>query len=355
MDHFLKPKDLETSTEDPEAATAFKYWLSTFETFLQTVEARQAAINHDVEVNRKGLLVNFLSPVVYSYVEDCETYEEALVILKRVYVKRKNDVFARHLLATRKQRTAESLQQFLQALKLLSKDCTFQAVSAEQYCEELIRDAFINGLNSQGTRQRILEKDNLSLEAAYEQAYSLERAQQQSIYSQPITVSVVKPPQDRDAFEQHTAVPTSEDALTKDESAVAAVQKNKCFFCVGPYHLRRRCPARNAVCNECGKTGHFAKVCRSKSTCSKSPNISAALLPEHYIASVVGAPVCLQSAIDDIEIQGLPARAMLDSGASDSYVDSEVAKKLGLGCKDRSSSIALASTASAKCTWNRKL
>jgi len=341
--HFLKPKDLETSLEDPEAATAFKYWLATFETFLQAVEAGQAAINPDVEVNKKGLLVNLFSPVVYSYVEDCETYEEALVILKCVYVKRKSDVFARHLLATGKQRTAESLQQFLQALKLLSKDCTFQAVSAEQYREEIIRDTFINGQNFQGIRQRLLEKDDLSLEATYKQAYSLERAQQQSsIYSQPITASAAKPPQDRDAFEQHTAVPTSEDALTKDESAVAAVQKTKCFFCGGPYHLRRRCPTRNAECNECGKTGHFAEVCHSK-----SPNISAALLPEHYIASVVVALACLQSAVVDIEIQGVPVRALLDTGASDSYVDSEVAKRLGSECKGQSSSIALASTGSS--------
>ena len=90
--------------------------------------------------------------------------------------------------------------------------------------------------------------------------------QQSSIYSQPITAFVAKPPQDRDAFEQHTAEPTSEDALTKDESAVAAVQKKKCFFCGGPYHPQRRCPAQNTECNECRKTGHFAKVCRSKST-----------------------------------------------------------------------------------------
>ena len=106
-------------------------------------------------------------------------------------------------------------------------------MSAEQYREELIRDSFINGLNSQGIRLRRLEKDDLSLEAAYEQAYSVERAQKQSsVYSQPITASVAKPPQDRDAFEQHTAVPTSEDALTKDESAVAAVQKKKNAFSV---------------------------------------------------------------------------------------------------------------------------
>jgi len=137
---------------------------------LQTAEAGQAAINPDVEVNRKGLLVNFLSPAVYCYAEDCETYDEALVILKRVREKKKNDVFARHLLAIRKQRTAESLQQFLQALKLLSKECTFQAVSAEQYREELIREAFINGLNSQGIRQTRLEKDDISSEAKDESA-----------------------------------------------------------------------------------------------------------------------------------------------------------------------------------------
>ena len=77
-------------------------------------------------MNKKGLLVNVFSPAFFSYVEDCETYDEALVTLKRVYVKGKNDVFARHIHAAEKRRVAESLEQFLQALNLLSKDCTFQ-------------------------------------------------------------------------------------------------------------------------------------------------------------------------------------------------------------------------------------
>jgi len=80
----------------------------------------------------------------------------------------------------------------------------------------------------------------------------------------------------------------------------------------------------------------------------KIPNIWAALLPEHYIASVVGAPACLQSAVVDIKIQGLPDCALLDTGASDSYVDSDVAsKKLVLEYKGQSSCIALASTTSS--------
>jgi len=73
----------------------------------------------------------------------------------RVYMKRENDVFARHLLATRKKQTVESLQRFLQSLKVLLKNCSFQAASFEQYREVLFRDrdAFINGLNSHAIRQ----------------------------------------------------------------------------------------------------------------------------------------------------------------------------------------------------------
>jgi len=71
-------------------------------------------------------------------------------------------------------------------------------VSAELYREKFIRDAFINGLNSQGIRWRLLQKDDLSLEASNEEVYSLERAQQQfSIYSQPISASVANLQQDR--------------------------------------------------------------------------------------------------------------------------------------------------------------
>jgi len=78
-------KDLKISP-DPVAAAAFNYWLATFETFLRTAEVDQATTNPGVEV-KKGLLADFLSHVVYSYVEDCEMYDEALVVLKRVHVK----------------------------------------------------------------------------------------------------------------------------------------------------------------------------------------------------------------------------------------------------------------------------
>jgi len=121
MDKLLKPKDLDVLPTDSNAASVFKYWIATFESFLQAVETGQAAIDPSVEVNRRGLLVNFLTPSAYQYIEDCETYEAAVAELKRVYVKTKNNVFARHLLATRKQLPGESLQQFPSVSPMVSR------------------------------------------------------------------------------------------------------------------------------------------------------------------------------------------------------------------------------------------
>ena len=73
------------------------------------------------------------------------------------YVKPKNEIFARHILATSKQEQGQPLDQFLKKLRSLSKECDFKAVSADKNKEEAIRDAFISGLISNQIRQRLLE------------------------------------------------------------------------------------------------------------------------------------------------------------------------------------------------------
>ena len=68
--------------------------------------------------------------------------------MKTTFSKKKNDIFARHILATRKQQSDKTFEQFLQALKVPLQDCTFKAVNAEQYRKDLLQDTFINGLSS---------------------------------------------------------------------------------------------------------------------------------------------------------------------------------------------------------------
>ena len=110
--------------------------------------------------------------------------------LEEIFVKPKNSVFCRHLLATRRPQTDESVDQYLQSLKRLAKDSDFQTVTATQTRDEYIRDAFINGITSNHIRQRLLENKTLDLNTAYDQTLTLEMAQRQlASYSQPDSVT----------------------------------------------------------------------------------------------------------------------------------------------------------------------
>ena len=110
-------------------------------------------------------------------------------IYYNVYIKKKNNVYARHLLVSRRQAPTESVSEFLQTLKGLAKECSFDDVSAAVYREELTRDSFINNLSSLSIRQRLLEKYNLTLVQAYELADSLDRAQRQSQHMNQATMT----------------------------------------------------------------------------------------------------------------------------------------------------------------------
>ena len=97
----------------------------------------------------------------YPCVVDAADYEDEVRILKSLYVKTKNTVYARHLLVSRHQLQGETLPEYLQVLKSLAKDCTFSEVTAATYRQELNRDVFINGLSSASIRQTSREsRDN---------------------------------------------------------------------------------------------------------------------------------------------------------------------------------------------------
>ena len=114
MERFLKPDRLNT---DPNASTASRewlHWLRAFENFL--------AVLPQEGLDKLSVLTNYVSPKLFVYIEECTEYDRAIVVLKELFVKPKNEIFARHVLDTRSQQTAESLDEYLQALKTLSKD-----------------------------------------------------------------------------------------------------------------------------------------------------------------------------------------------------------------------------------------
>ncbi|KRX34354.1 Retrovirus-related Pol polyprotein from transposon 17.6, partial [Trichinella murrelli] len=168
LDLFLKPERLDVDPSSPTSSEQWKHWLATFENFL-------AALPQE-NLDKKSLLVNFVSPRIYSSIAVSRSYEDAIQSLNSIFEKLVNEIYARHLLATRKQLQGESLDEFLRALKALAVACDCKAVTAVQYQEELVRDAFVRGIRSQTIRQRLLESRSVDLASIYELASALDAA-----------------------------------------------------------------------------------------------------------------------------------------------------------------------------------
>ena len=256
----------------------------------------------------------------------------------------------------RRQSSNESTAEYLQALKTLSKDCTFRNFTAQQYREELVRDSFINGLSSALIRQRLLENDELSVDRAFELAHNLDRA-----YQHAVSLNTYQTPSA--GYQAATAIPLKKSTLTKqssekfkDKSEIFAASKKKIqrkyYFCGGPMHISRAtCPAKNAVCHGCGKQGHYVKVCRKiKSNTAAAYSLSEFdLNPETKweqprLASVLAiAPECLSHALIKAKMKGKEVDVLIDSGASGNFIDSKVATELKITVHGEGSEISMAS------------
>ena len=330
MDRLLKPQILNVDPGDPLAFKAYKHWIKTFNAFaeaaqqsLQTADQGEDTPNRGVD--KLALLICYLSPEIYELVEDCENYETAKVVLDQTFLKRKNATYARHLLLTREQKLNETIKDYARALKLVAKDCEWRAVSAQEFQNELTRDAFITGLSSPMIKQRLLEEDSVSLEEAICKAEILERAQSQS---SGLTLKL----------------PTS--SISSAASSSFKATKRRCYFCGGNLHAKGRdgCPAKDAYCGGCGKKGHYLKACKSSKRpvaakiseenhellSTTSDDETVAVLTSPCLLSLTGVPPCLESSSIQVKIKNKPVNALVDSGASHSHIDVKAAEWLQL-------------------------
>ena len=261
-----------------------------------------------------------------------------------------------HLLVSRHQSSNESIAEYLQALKTLSKDCTFGNVTAQQYQEELVCNSFINGLSSAFIQQCLLENDELSIDHAFKLADNLDRT-----YQHAVSLNTFQMPSA--GYHTATTIPLERSTLTKqssekfkDKSEIFAAStkkiQHKCYFCSGPMHTSRAmCPAKNAVCHGCGKQGHYIKVCRKiKSNTAAASSLSEfdhnleTVWRQPLLASVVAtAPKCLSHALIKMKMKGKEVDVLIDSGASGNFIDSKLAAELKITVHGGGSEISMAS------------
>ena len=274
MDKYLKPARFSCDPNASGADKQFKHWLRTFQNFIKTINTAAptttatatttettdgdttatAAPADDLKLTT---LTNYVEANVFEYIQDCQSYDEAIETLTKIYVKPVNEIYARYKLSTCQQAEGESLDTFIQNLQRLSKDCNFKEVNAEEHRRGYVRDAFISGIRSREIRQKLLENTDLSMDDVFLQARTLHTAHTNAAQYNSSHVScatnVVSDP------ELYSDSPMS--GIENVENVVAVSAEDNCKYCGFPTHPRSQCPAKKHKCKVCGKSGHWERVC----------------------------------------------------------------------------------------------
>jgi len=242
---------VDPSSED--ASNVFEHWLICLEVYLQASAAFAKS-----DDDKLLILTRHVSHRVFLVIRDAKSYAEAVELLKSRYTRQINELLARHLLATRKQRPGESDDDFVLALNTLARACPWRAVTAREHREDLTRDAFVAGIQSNDIRTQLLARGELDLQKNVKLAISLERvAQYAAVYeaerAAAATGWISQEAPSRDWGGPHAAPVTT----------AAGSRGRKCYFCGQAKHPRSCCPAKDDFCTACGKKGHYAQVCQT--------------------------------------------------------------------------------------------
>ena len=321
MDKLLKPSKLSIDPNSPSAAKEWRHWKRTFISFVNKF------VRDGTDEDKLAALVNCATPDVYEYIDNCDTYEEAEATLEQLYVKRPNDIFARHLLSIEKQKTNQTLEDFRCTLVRLAKDCDFKDVTAVQYRDDMIRDSFINGLCSSEIRQRLLEHKTLTLKEAFQQAVTLDDARRDNrIFGQGSTMEP--------AIEAVNAIEL--ESSEEQENSMVAAAKNVCSKCgSGKSHDFRNCRAKMQTCFKCGERGHYSRAChlqkkrfsaqKYRDKVEKSAAVNE--ISQHLCTTEGCIKHDLNHALVCVTIKGQIFKCLLDTGSSISYIKTAVARK----------------------------
>ena len=310
---FLQPKKLSVDPNSPTAENEWKFWLKTFTNFVEAMPAGEG----EAQINKLNVLTAYLTAPIYKVIAEETTSDNAVAALRRLYVKPRNEIFARHLLATAQQKVGESIDELVLRLNGLSQNCNFVAVNSQAYSDDMKRDSFISGISSTFVRERLLENQTLSFNQAYEKARALKLAEQTSATYFPHMVNSAQVQANRSAVDSdEPSEPSCSAAAVSRQSKISNKGTFMCYFCGSRnWHRRAKCPARDEKCDYCGKIGHYIKCCMSCKTvtkgCVNSPCLSSlsalrSSFPKHVNANV--------------KINDIVARALIDTGSTNSYL-----------------------------------
>ncbi|GFW73116.1 retrovirus-related Pol polyprotein from transposon opus [Trichonephila clavipes] len=189
----------------------------------------------------------------------------------------------------------------------------------------------IRGLKCPRIRQRLLENTSLTLDQAFEQARTLESAEVHAASYMGSSFPV-----------QSTAMKTEDfsDETVTTSAASSSSRSQKCFFCGNDLHSRTVCPARDVTCRNCGKKGHYERVCKSR----PGRNSSNVVASSNTLVAISGSTHCLQKSIIKALVNNIQLSALIDALSSLSFLNEKHVAKCKLKVESYLGKISMANS-----------
>ena len=74
-----------------------------------------AAQEEPTTIDKLEFLVALVNHTIYQWIEEAATYKDAILILEKAFIKKKNVLYARHQVISRKQKEGENIMEYLAA------------------------------------------------------------------------------------------------------------------------------------------------------------------------------------------------------------------------------------------------
>ena len=153
-----------------------------------------------------------------------------------------------------KQTESETPEDFWRRLIEIEKECAFEGITAE----DLLISKFMTAITDTKLRDKLMEEKKLELKKTIEmiKQNTYERKNRKNTIPEALISN-----REKEIKEEPIQRMERSDTRPKNEF----INEKPCRFCNAPnWNPTHKCPALEKLCNNCGKKGHFARVCKQR-------------------------------------------------------------------------------------------